>query len=211
MEFYLKLTSFDLYLPAAFFIDFWIHLASETVANNLTDDNNNKKDTMPLPPSFSPHSFFSSSEWLQKENFHGFCIDLVLWHRIMPWPSNESCVEIHSNHARFACIVLSFFLSFSTLNTVHIHYVKSQCQTVCRCSFCVRIVGMCMCFCSPCFTALFCATKTINLSVDNFWRLNLILMMSTNEKMFNNYRKQLTWTLMRHEKEMPKSENATTS
>lgn len=104
-----------------------------------------------------------------------------------------------------------FFLSFSTLNTVHIHYVKSQCQTVCRCSFCVRIVGMCMCFCSPCFTALFCATKTINLSVDNFWRLNLILMMSTNEKMFNNYRKQLTWTLMRHEKEMPKSENATTS
>lgn len=35
--------------------------------------------------------------------------------------------------------------------------------------------------------------------------------MSTNEKMFNNYRKQLTWTLMRHEKEMPKSENATTS
>lgn len=144
MEFYLKLTSFDLYLPAAFFIDFWIHLASETVANNLTDDNNNKKDTMPLPPSFSPHSFFSSSEWLQKENFHGFCIDLVLWHRIMPWPSNESCVEIHSNHARFACIVLSFFLSFSTLNTVHIHYVNLNA----RLSVVVRFVyGLWVCVC----------------------------------------------------------------
>lgn len=107
------------------------------------------------------------------------CIDLVLCHQNAMTIKRK--LRRNSFESRsFGCIVV--FSSVSTYMLCCAHSLRrSQCQTVCRCSYftgCMySAAALCALSClrAACdflfalfYTALFCASKTINLSDDNF-------------------------------------------